>query len=274
MNNLAKDWADYWDETAKDSGDKYHFDELIADQFRRVHLNLFARWVNFNSNQRILKTDLFAEALCPSRSFLWDILKINGNVVGIDISMNIIARARNTAAQYAPARLECVNCDIRQLPFAPSSFDLVISDSTLDHFHHEGDILRALSELSRVLKSGGTLVITMDNRTNLADPLLRFWANIGLSPIFLGKTYSMKELREALTTVGLCVMNSTAIIHNPRFVTWTVINLIRKIEPYRFNRLIRRGLELVDTHGQSPWHFTGQALLDLNPGPPAISRTQ
>jgi hypothetical protein len=30
----------------------------------------------------------------------------------------------------------------------------------------------------------------------------------------------------------------------------------------------------VDTHGQSPWHFTGQALLDLNPGPPAISRTQ
>jgi hypothetical protein len=30
----------------------------------------------------------------------------------------------------------------------------------------------------------------------------------------------------------------------------------------------------VDTHGQSPWHFTGQASLDLNPGPPAISHTQ
>jgi len=29
----------------------------------------------------------------------------------------------------------------------------------------------------------------------------------------------------------------------------------------------------VDTHGQSPWHFTGQASLDLNPGPPAISHT-
>jgi len=29
-----------------------------------------------------------------------------------------------------------------------------------------------------------------------------------------------------------------------------------------------------DTHGQSPWHFTGQASLDLNPDPPAILHTQ
>jgi site-specific recombinase XerD len=32
--------------------------------------------------------------------------------------------------------------------------------------------------------------------------------------------------------------------------------------------------EQVDTHGQSPWHFTGQASLDLNPGPLAISHTR
>jgi len=41
----------------------------------------------------------------------------------------------------------------------------------------------------------------------------------------------------------------------------------------------REGARLVltvalDTHGQSPWHFTGQASLDLNPGVPAISHTQ
>ena len=33
-------------------------------------------------------------------------------------------------------------------------------------------------------------------------------------------------------------------------------------------------ITFVDTHGQSPWHFTGQAKLDLNPDPPAISHTQ
>jgi len=31
---------------------------------------------------------------------------------------------------------------------------------------------------------------------------------------------------------------------------------------------------LVDTHGHSPWHFTDQASLDLNPVPLAISHTQ
>jgi hypothetical protein len=31
---------------------------------------------------------------------------------------------------------------------------------------------------------------------------------------------------------------------------------------------------LVDTHGQSPWHFTAQASLDLNPDVIAISHTQ
>ena len=30
----------------------------------------------------------------------------------------------------------------------------------------------------------------------------------------------------------------------------------------------------VDTHGQSPWHFTVQASLDLNPGALAISHIQ
>ena len=30
----------------------------------------------------------------------------------------------------------------------------------------------------------------------------------------------------------------------------------------------------VDTHGHSPWHFTVQASLDLNPGVTAISHTQ
>jgi hypothetical protein len=33
-------------------------------------------------------------------------------------------------------------------------------------------------------------------------------------------------------------------------------------------------VSLVDTHGQSPWHFKGQASLDLNPDPPAISHTE
>ncbi|MEE9399120.1 MAG: class I SAM-dependent methyltransferase, partial [Dehalococcoidales bacterium] len=235
--------AKYWDKVTKKAADGRDFDELLAEQYRRVHLNLLARWADVTTSQIILKTDLFAEALSPSRAFLWDMLKTHSNVIGIDVSGEITSWARTRAAQYAPnSSAKYINCDVRQLPFASNSFALIVSDSTLDHFRHKNEIITALSELSRVLKPGGTLIITMDNKDNLTEPLFRLWIYVGLSPIFRGKTYSIKELKQALAGVGLCVMDSTAIIHNPRFFARRTITFLRKVEPTRFNHWIRRGL--------------------------------
>ena len=195
----------------------------------------------------VLKTDLFAEALCPSRAFLWDILKTKCNLIGIDISGEITSQAKTRTAQYATNWAEYMNCDIRHLPFINNSFDLVISDSTLDHFRYENEIVTALSELSRVLKPGGTLVITMDNKGNVTEPLFRLWISLGLAPFFIGKTYSIRELKQALTTVGLCVTDVTAIVHYPRFLAKMVIRLLRKISPSKFDHCIRRGLSLLDS---------------------------
>ena len=49
----------------------------------------------------------------------------------------------------------------------------------------------------------------------------------------------------------------------------------RHQEFLKFLRTINRETRKeVDTHGHSPWHFTGQAKLGLNPVPPAILHTQ
>ena len=238
----------YWGHFAGKMANGQHFDEALAEQYRRVHLNLVARWADATNSQTVLKTDLYAEALCPSRAFLWDILKRNSNVVGIDISAEITSRARTNTAQYAAgSSAEYITCDIRQLPFADNSFDLIISDSTLDHFTRKTEIVTALSELSRVLEPGGTLIITMDNKANLTEPLFRLWIRLGLAPFFIGETYSIRELKQALAKTGLCVKDSTAIIHNPRLVTKKVIALLRKVEPTRFNHLIRSLLNILDS---------------------------
>jgi len=42
---------------------------------------------------------------------------------------------------------------------------------------------------------------------------------------------------------------------------------------YILEMAINQNINPVDTHGQSPWHFTGQASLDLNPGVLGIQRT-
>ena len=244
----TKQKAKYWDTLAKNSARATRFDDLMAEQYRRVHLNLLSRWAEVRGSEMILKTDLFAEAVHPNRAFLWEILKTNNNVVGIDISAEIASLAKMRAAQHcAGSPGEYLSSDVRKLSFGNSSFDLIISDSTLDHFQHEEDIVTALSELSRVLKPGGTLIITMDNKSNFTEPLFRIWILLGLSPFFIGKTYSIKELKRALDRVGLRVMDTTAIMHNPRFCTKIIITLLRRIAPQRFDGLIRKTLDFFDS---------------------------
>ncbi len=266
---MNESYTQYWDRVAQTTNDVQQFDELIAEQFKRVYLNLLHKWIGFDQNQRVLKTDLFAEAFCPSRAFILDTLPDIGDVVGIDISKEIACRAKLKAIQQAQTLLKYVSCDVRKLPFNDVTFDLIISDSTLDHFHYKSEISTALSELSRVLKPGGTLIITMDNRGNITEPLFRLWIRFGLSSIFLGKTYSIKELKQALTIVGLNVVDSTAIIHNPRFITWTGIKAIRKAVPHRFDPWIRRRLIFLDELERRNTKFlTGQfiAVKALKPG--------
>jgi ubiquinone/menaquinone biosynthesis C-methylase UbiE len=240
--------AKYWNRCAKSMANGQYFDELLAEQYRRIHLDLLARWANVKRNQKILKTDLFAEARCPSRAFLWHILKTHSDVIGIDISAEISSGVKTTAAQYAPDSLaEYITCDVKQLPFTSDSFKLIISDSTIDHFHQENEIVTALSEFARVLKPGGILIITMDNKGNLTEPLFRLWIRFGLAPFFIGKTYSIQELKQGLAKAGLRVMDTTAIIHNPRFFTRIIITFLHRIGPTIFNHWIRRGLVFLDS---------------------------
>lgn len=258
---MNESYTQYWDRIAQTINDVQQFDELIAEQFKRVYLNLLDRWTGFNQNQRVLKTDLFAEAFCPSRAFILDTLQDIGDVVGIDISMEIACRAKLKAIQQAQTLLKYVNCDVRQLPFANNSFDLIISDSTLDHFSRKSDIQTALSELGRVLKPGGTMILTLDNAGNIAEPLFRLWIRLGFASIFIGKTYTIRELKEAVTNVGLDLSDCTAIIHNPRFVTWTMIRIIRKVAPRKFNHFIRQVLILLDKlEGLKTKFITGQFI--------------
>lgn len=238
----------YWDRVATELVRGDGFDELLAAQYRRVHLDLIERWAGTILNGLILKTDLFAEALSPSRAFLWDILKHDNYVVAIDLSAKMVSRARSNALRLIPdTMLRCVNSDLRQLPFAAHSFDLIISDSSLDHFTDKQDISRGLFELSRVLKPGGTLLITMDNKDNLTEPFLRLWIWLKLPLFFIGKTLSMKELKQALHEVGLQVTDTTAIIHNPRFFTKLAIKIIRKVRADKNDSLIKKCLDFFDS---------------------------
>jgi SAM-dependent methyltransferase len=108
------------------------------------------------------------------------------------------------------------------------------------------DITVALQELRRVLKPGGTLILTMDNKGNLTEPLFRLWISLGFAPFFSGKTYSIKELKRVLEEIDFDVKATASIIHNPRLITRKIVNFLRWLDARKLDPWIRKGLAFLD----------------------------
>jgi SAM-dependent methyltransferase len=75
-------------------------------------------------------------------------------LVGVDLSAEALSHGPADSA-------ELVEGDVRELPFPPDSFDLVVCFEVIEHVDgHE----RVLDEMRRVLRPGGTLLISSPNR--------------------------------------------------------------------------------------------------------------
>jgi SAM-dependent methyltransferase len=113
--------------------------------------------------------------------------------------------------------------DVRHLPFAPASFDGVLSTSTLDHLPDAAAIGAALAEFRRVLRVGGRLVLTLDNPAN---PLVRLrnalppgaQRRTGLVAFPLGATLGRAEGCAALEAAGFEVPQTAYLLHAPHVV--------------------------------------------------------
>lgn len=76
-------------------------------------------------------------------------------VTALDIGMRLLARVREKCACTA------INADACALPFRAATFDVVISSECIEH---SLEPLAAVREMARVVKPGGTLVLTTPNR--------------------------------------------------------------------------------------------------------------
>jgi SAM-dependent methyltransferase len=75
-----------------------------------------------------------------------------GTVTGLELADTSVAKARQRAVG------EVVQGTLDEMPFADDSFDLAVSFDVIEHLD---DDRRALRELRRVVRDGGTLLITV-----------------------------------------------------------------------------------------------------------------
>ena len=199
-----------------------------------VNAQLLEKWLPRHRMESILKTDLFDEAVAQG---LYPVLAARcRRVVAVDVSPAIIS-----AASRKYPRLNAMTGDVRYLPSESGAFDAVISISTLDHFGSAKEIDTALEELLRVLKPGGTLVLTLDNAANPvvavrnALPYAVTHA-MGLVPYPVGKTLGPDDGRTAVERAGFEVVETTTIMHAPRVVAIPLMNTLARHGSQRRNQ--------------------------------------
>jgi SAM-dependent methyltransferase len=79
-----------------------------------------------------------------------------GHVTGIDMTPQMLAKARAAAAEMGLGNVEFVEGEAERLPFPDESFDVVVSNGVIDLIPDKDAVF---AELNRVLVSGGRLQV-------------------------------------------------------------------------------------------------------------------
>jgi len=222
---LTRDVANYWEDIANIwHEDRPH--KLWRCHSDQVNISLLSEWLSPVEYKHVLKTDLFDEAC--SEGIISSLTLPVKTTFGIDLSFSTAQSAKKSNPG-----LQTLKADTRSLPFVDSSFDVIISNSTLDHFKSSDEILRALKELERMLRPGGQLLLTLDNGLNpfvaLRNALpFKLLNSLGIVPYYVGKTFSPGRLRRALKKLNFEVVEVTGIMHFPRFIAVLIAGILEK----------------------------------------------
>lgn len=160
----------------------------------------------------LFKTDLWDEA--KNTEILRWAAQQGARPSGIDLSEQIVREARLVLAPHRPW---LAVADVRAIPFASESFDLVYSMGTIEHFPEYIDALR---EIFRVLRPGGTAIIGVPNK---ADPFLRplmvdLLNRVGLYAYGREKSFTRGELRRLSKSVGFIVKSESGVLFMPGWI--------------------------------------------------------
>jgi ubiquinone/menaquinone biosynthesis C-methylase UbiE len=132
------------------------------------------------------------------------------HVTGLDISKTFVELARKNAAQ-AGVRVDFRAGNASEMPFAENSFDLLVCRAAFKNF---SEPQKALREMRRVLRPGGTGVIIDLRRDTPMTEIQRYIDHMGLNAwnrwvttltfrfMLLKRAYTKPELEKMLEGIG------------------------------------------------------------------------
>ncbi len=143
-------WDRQWRSMLKEAYAKTELDSFANKAFA-----CFARWIS-PADTRIL------EAGCGTGRYCIAIAERSkgAQVTGVDITRGAVMLAREGARMRKIRNARFESGDIRRMPFRDGTFDVVFSEGVVEHLR---DYKKAVSEMARVAKSGGKVILAVPN---------------------------------------------------------------------------------------------------------------
>lgn len=220
--------------------------------YRRCEIALFERAVGDLRGKRVLKLDLWNEAF-NTRILDW-VRSQGAEVVGLDISRVVACQARRNALEKGDP-LPLLRADIRELPFASDSFDVVYTMGTIEHID---EYAQSLQEIQRVLKPGGRAIVGVPDKWNIFLRPLMVWILDAFGQYLYApeKSFSAGELQRDLEKAGLTPLERTGILTLPGYLRMAdLFFYTRGIPLYRLSPLFLAPFQLLETRWRWPGRF-------------------
>ena len=141
------------------------------------------------------RSKLVLDAGCGTGWFSARASREGATVVSVDLGVRLLAQ---TARKCDSSGVAASVCD---LPFPSGTFDVVISSEVIEHTN---DPARAVSEMSRVLRPGGRLALTVPNR--LWHPTVLVANRLGIRPFEGYENWvGWRRLRRMCASAGVVI---------------------------------------------------------------------
>ncbi len=165
IDSYFHEQAPYWQEIYKGTG--------VMDIVHQLRLRTV---VGFASKLPPSRVQRVLDAGCGAGLTTVELARRGYCVYAVDSVPEMIELTRAGAGrEQVQSQVRCARGNVQNLPFGDASFDLVIASGVLPWVPAPEDAVR---ELSRVLKPGGRMILTTDNRWGLCwvlDPLTNPW---------------------------------------------------------------------------------------------------
>ncbi|HKY08226.1 MAG TPA: metalloregulator ArsR/SmtB family transcription factor [Candidatus Binatia bacterium] len=131
--------------------------ESLAGDWEKVRKSYFDDRVGSLAIEKLLPRDLvLADVGCGTGSLTFELARFARRVIGIDLSPEMLRRARVAARERGVENVEFRQADALKLHLDPASVDAAFCVMVL---HFLPDPKRAIAELCRIVRPGGSVVL-------------------------------------------------------------------------------------------------------------------